>query len=370
VESNPANEASATPTPVGARVQRAWRRVEDFYSKWRLLCTIVIGLAGFVATALVARARELDILEILVLSFAVGTLVYLVFSAAKTKKWAAPAISVVAIITILTVSLMDWRTSTLQSPSSNPVTPQSAVQVENPPTTSTPPLKKPLVSTPMESPSKQDPLSSGSKSVQSAQVEDLRDHVMRLENALQQVIKERDDAVAALRTRPKDSLQVDATSQANGAELLRFVEAYAIPAKTDLIPLLNISSGDSDLDIALDRFLAPILEERQSTLIAQLHPEEFRGNVQAFCTYFSAYQETVRWFYKLASRWPSGDWYATGINPQRYRVWQKKDELFLQQLRVLLANPNFAGMRGCIDKVGYDELLRAGPAPRANTIIK
>lgn len=302
-----------------------WRRVEVLYREWRLLFTIISAVLGTAVTAVAAIARGFDLLTTTVLALAIGALVWLSWdAAARTKKWLPPVLVLFIVVVILSVAATaDWRTSVLQLFSDTPPVSLRDVQAKD-----------------------------------SANAE-LRKQVSTLDAELRKVTLERDEAVAALKSEGAKSVAKDPSSFGIAADLMQFFEAYALPAKKDLLPLLNISSGDSDLDVALDTFLPRTINVREAAVVAQLHPGEFNGNVQAFCDYFAAYQETVRWFYKLTDRYPGGNWYTTGNNPQRYKVWLSKDGLFLQQLRVLLADPRFGGMRNCVDTVGYDELLRA-----------
>lgn len=314
-----------TPPSSGTKAREGWRRVETFYRDWRLLCTIVLA----VLTAISGVVRGLDPLILTVLALGAGAFIFLVWdTVSRTSKWLPTVIVGSTVAAVLAVSIgADWRASFLQLFSANPPVPLSEVRAKD------------------------------------ELIAQLRGQISTLDAEVRRLSHERDEALAALSKGESNANTVDPSSFAIGSGLIQFVEGYAAPATQDLVPLLNISSGDTDLDTALDTFLPRNLKERQATLIGELQPGEFRGNVQGFCNYFAAYQETVRWFYKLADRWPNGNWFTANNNPQRYSVWLKKDERFLQQLRVLLADPRFAGMRSCVDSIGYHELLRERKVP-------
>jgi hypothetical protein len=313
-----------TPPTSSTNARERWRRVETFYRDWRLLCTIALA----VLTAISGVARGLDPLILIVLALGVGAFIVLIWDAAsRTNKWLPTVIAGSTAAAVFAVSIgADWRAS-LQLFSENPPVPLSEVRAKD------------------------------------ELIAQLRRQISTLDAEVRRLTHERDEALAVLSKGGSQDNTVDPSSFAIGSNLIQFVEGYAAPASQDLIPLLNISSGDTDLDTALDTFLPRNLKERQAILIAKLQPGEFRGNVQGFCDYFAAYQETVRWFYKLADRWPNGNWFTANNNPQRYSVWLKKDERFLQQLHVLLADARFAGMRSCVDSVGYHELLRERKVP-------
>jgi hypothetical protein len=314
-----------TPRSHTTNARERWRRIETFYRDWRLLCTIALAAL----TAFVGLLRGLDPLIVIVLTLGVSAFIFLVWDAAsRTNKWTAPVIVGLTAAVVLTVSISaDWRRSFSQLFSANPPVSLSAVRAKD------------------------------------ELIAQLRGQVSTLDVELRRVTFERDKALETLSKQGSQPTTTDPHLFALGSDLIQFVEGYAAPAGQELIPLLNISSGDQDLDTALDTFLPRNLKERQTILIAALQPSQFRGDVQYFCDYFAAYQETVRWFYKLANRWPSGNWYTVNNNPQRYSVWLRKDERFLQQLRVLVADPRFAGLRTCVDSVGYHELLRERKGP-------
>lgn len=195
-----------------------WRRVEVLYREWRLLFTIISAVLGTAVTAVAAIARGFDLLTTTVLALAIGALVWLSWdAAARTKKWLPPVLVLFIVVVILSVAATaDWRTSVLQLFSDTPPVSLRDVQAKD-----------------------------------SANAE-LRKQVSTLDAELRKVTLERDEAVAALKSEGAKSVAKDPSSFGIAADLMQFFEAYALPAKKDLLPLLNISSGDSDLDVALD----------------------------------------------------------------------------------------------------------------------
>jgi hypothetical protein len=192
----------------------------------------------------------------------------------------------------------------------------------------------------------------------------LRSQIRTIELERQQAINERDEA----RTNRPDQTQraLEPGFIGMSAELQEFIGAYVAPASEGLNDIFNISTGDNDLDVVLPQFVNERLSDALREMAqAQQGNHAFYGNngriQEGFCEIFDAYQVKVQWFQRMLKRPINGNWFELGNNKARYSVWLDLDAIFLQQLRVFIADSRFDLMRRCVSNIGFKEIERFRP---------